>query len=107
MALFIIHCSLFIGITAHAQTFTQRLQTPVSGEGRVILHQNAAIDALVNGAMTAPQTQPTRPAQTSQQPLRPTQQGQQPAHQNQHPLTTKDHPDDRLPMSATYREAYH
>lgn len=59
-ALLIIHCPLFIS-TVGAQTFTQRLQTPVTGGGRIVIHQDAAIDALVNGPET-----PRRANNTSQ-----------------------------------------
>jgi hypothetical protein len=49
MTLFIIHCSLFVHNSAYAQTFTQRLQTSAKGEAKVTLHQDPAIDKLVNG----------------------------------------------------------
>lgn len=52
MALFIVHCSLFV----HAQTFTQRLQKSAKGEATVTLHQDPAIDRLVNGPQ--PETKP-------------------------------------------------
>lgn len=92
MALFIVHCSLFIGIAAQAQNFTQRLQTQVSGQGRVILHQDAAIDALVNGGTTVVQTQPTRTVQNPQQPARSTQQNRQPVQQSQQPVQQNQQP---------------
>ena len=53
-ALFIVHCSLFIHITAGAQTFTQRIQQTVAGEGKVTIHQDKAIDNLVNGTAATP-----------------------------------------------------
>ena len=39
----------FLPLNTIAQTFTQRLQTPVTGEGIVIIHHDAIIDELVNG----------------------------------------------------------
>ena len=48
MALFIVHCSLFFSPVS-AQTFTQRLQKQVKGEGVVTINQDADIDNLVNG----------------------------------------------------------
>ena len=46
-------------VTAEAQTFLERLQRPQKGQGTVTVHQDAAIDALVNGpkvVMAAPKT---------------------------------------------------
>ncbi len=40
-------------VTAGAQTFTDRLQRKVSGQGTVTVTQDAAISALVNGPKTA------------------------------------------------------
>lgn len=40
---------LCIGITAGAQTFTQRLQKTAKGEATVTVHHDEAIDKLVNG----------------------------------------------------------
>lgn len=59
LALITYHLSL---VTSSAQTFTDRLQTTVNGQGRVVLHQDAAIDALVNGP-----AQPQRNANSHQQ----------------------------------------
>ena len=44
---------LCIGIfmNADAQTFTQRIQKPVAGQGTVTIHQDSVIDRLVNNAM--------------------------------------------------------
>lgn len=64
-ALFIVHCSLFIHITAGAQTFTQRIQKTVAGEGKVTIHQDKAIDNLVNG--TAATTTVAQPKQGASQ----------------------------------------
>lgn len=43
---------LCIGIfmNADAQTFTQRIQKPVAGQGTVTIHQDSVIDRLVNNA---------------------------------------------------------
>ena len=46
-------------VTAEAQTFLERLQRQQKGQGTVTVHQDAAIDALVNGpkvVMAAPKT---------------------------------------------------
>jgi hypothetical protein len=59
LALITYHLSL---ITSEAQTFTDRLQTTVNGQGRVVLHQDPVIDALVNGP-----AQPLRNANGQQQ----------------------------------------
>lgn len=87
MALFIVHCSLFINVSAGAQTpFTQRIQQQGSaGEGKVTIHQDAAIDELVNALLLTPAVG-TRPTQTTGN--RPTRQEQptrrdQPARQDQ------------------------
>ena len=42
--------SLCLALTASAQTFTQRIQKTAQGEGTVTLHQDKAIDELVNGS---------------------------------------------------------
>lgn len=59
--------ALCIGIPmgAGAQTFTQRLQKTVAGQGKVTIHQSDSIDQLVNTTVltaksaTAPTTKPT------------------------------------------------
>lgn len=43
-------------VTAGAQSFLERLQKPVRNQGTVTVHQDAAIDKLVNGPYTAPAT---------------------------------------------------
>ena len=58
---------------ADAQTFLDRLQKPVRNQGTVTVHQDAAIDKLVNGPYTAPATQnsqkpnATKPVTTPEQ----------------------------------------
>ena len=47
LSLFIVHCSL-----APPQTFTERLQRVLTGQGTVRIHHDADIDALVNGRKT-------------------------------------------------------
>lgn len=59
LALATYHLSL---VTLEAQTFTNRLQTTANGQGRVVLHQDPAIEALVNGP-----AQPQRNANGQQQ----------------------------------------
>ena len=58
-------------MTAGAQTFTQRLQQSKSGEGKVTVTQDKAIEDLVNGPKIAPerqtQTQVTPQKQTTPQ----------------------------------------
>ena len=55
---------LFTFLPLHAQTYTQRIQQTRQGEGTVTIHQDAAIDQLVNGTQTAtaPQGAPATPA---------------------------------------------
>ena len=55
---------LFTFLPLSAQTFTQRLQQTVSGGGRVTIHQDAAIDELVNGK---PAPLPKRTKEVQQQ----------------------------------------
>ncbi len=45
-----IFCSLFFAANATAQSFTQKLQSESAGKGKVTLHHEATIDALVNGS---------------------------------------------------------
>ena len=57
---------LCIGIfmNADAQTFTQRIQKPVAGQGTVTIHQDSVIDRLVNNATLGIKSvsAPTKPA---------------------------------------------
>ena len=55
IALFIIHCSLFIS-PVRAQTFTERLQQDRSGAGKVTVTHSTDIDNLVNGIAPADTT---------------------------------------------------
>ena len=69
---------LCVGIPmgAGAQTFTQRLQKPVAGQGTVTIHQSDSIDQLVNSAPLAGKTNaapvPTVPAAGTAQAAPPT-----------------------------------
>ena len=58
---------LCIGIPmgAGAQTFTQRLQKPVAGQGTVTIHQSDSIDQLVNSAVLATKSATTTKTSTS------------------------------------------
>ena len=55
------HSFCLPGLSAQT-TFTRNLPRPVAGEGRVTLHQDAEIEALVNGASAVP------PVSTSSRP---------------------------------------
>ena len=55
----------FLPLTAGAQTFTQRIQTPVKGQGTVTIHEDAAIDQLVNSMQLAPARTTTTPLATT------------------------------------------
>ena len=59
IALFIIHCSLFIS-PVRAQTFTERLQQDRSGAGKVTVTHSTDIDNLVNGVEPADTTKDAR-----------------------------------------------
>lgn len=50
---------------ADAQTFLDRLQKPVRNQGTVTVHQDAAIDKLVNGPYTDPATQNSQKPNTT------------------------------------------
>lgn len=97
MKQFIVILTLCMGIlqSAHAQTFTQRIQKKVQGQGTLTIHQDEAIDALVN-TPTAPAKPATKPSTPQQQasgskpatPTRPAEQagkkqGEQPAASQQ------------------------
>ena len=58
---------LCIGIPmgAGAQTFTQRLQKPVAGQGSVTIHQSDSIDMLVNTTVLTPKSTTTTTKTTS------------------------------------------
>lgn len=57
--------AICLAATAHAQTFTERLQRPLKGQGTVTVHHDAAIDALVNGPHTAPAASPKKTTATT------------------------------------------
>ena len=75
IALSLIICHLSFS-PAGAQTFTQRLQKSAKGEGKVTLHQDTAIDDLVNGtqavtrlsAATTPKKNEAEKPRQEQQP---------------------------------------
>ncbi|MBR1688076.1 MAG: SPOR domain-containing protein [Prevotella sp.] len=52
-----------LALCANAQTFTQRVQQPAEGRGNVTIHQDAAIDELVNAPANAAAQQPQKPAE--------------------------------------------
>ena len=55
-----------LSLTAtEAQTFTQRIQQNNVGNSRVVIHQDAAIDELVNGRLTVPETPRTNGGQNN------------------------------------------
>ena len=58
LLLFTVHCSLF---TFAQSSFTQRLQQVKSGEGKITITQDKAIDELVNGPATTTATTGTTP----------------------------------------------
>ena len=58
---------LFTFLSLHAQTYTQRIQQTRQGEGTVTIHQDAAIDLLVNGTPV----ETPKPAQPAPKPNKP------------------------------------
>ena len=56
---------LFTFLPLNAQTFTQRIQQPVAGQGTVTVHQSADIDQLVNSATLSTGKTATTPAKSS------------------------------------------
>lgn len=61
-----------IAISADAQTFTQRIQKSAKGQGTVTIHQDAAIDELVNGASSSTSKNVVKPTVNTQlQPKKP------------------------------------
>ncbi len=60
-----------VQLNAGAQTYTQRLQKHVAGQGNVVIHQSDSIDQLVNSAVlrpaapVAPSAQPGKHSQTA------------------------------------------
>ena len=73
--------SLCLASTASAQTFTQRLQKTAQGEGTVTLHQDKAIDELVNGSQKTkrPATADKTPAAGAAKPDNKKETGREPA----------------------------
>ena len=65
-SLFAIHCSLFVSF-AGAQTFTQRIQQTVKGEGTVTIHQSKEIDDLVNAPVSPTKKTEAAPQQKQQE----------------------------------------
>ncbi len=61
-----------IAISADAQTFTQRIQKTAQGQGTVTIHQDAAIDELVNGTVSSTPKNVVKPTVNTQlQPKKP------------------------------------
>ena len=66
----------FLPLNAGAQTFTERIQQQVAGEGTVTIQHDAVIDELVNGNSTPVSSQTTTPAKPPKQttPTKPNKQ---------------------------------
>lgn len=62
MAFLISHSSFFI--PASAQSFTERIQKTVSGQGTVTIHQSDSINRLVNSAVLSTAAPATKPGDT-------------------------------------------
>lgn len=61
-----------IAVSADAQTFTQRIQKTAKGQGTVTIHQDAAIDELVNGTVSSTPKNVVKPTVNTQlQPKKP------------------------------------
>ena len=50
---------LFAFLPLHSQTFTQNIQKAKTGEGTITIHQDTAIDELVNGPVPTAKQKPT------------------------------------------------
>ena len=64
LALSFVICHLSFS-PAEAQSFTQRIQQSGTASGKVTIHQDAAIDELVNGKAAAPSAAPKKTGTTS------------------------------------------
>ena len=53
---------LFTFLPLHAQTYTQCIQKTTQGQGTVTIHQDEAIDELVNGVAAATPKKDNKPA---------------------------------------------
>ena len=61
---------LFTFLPLTAQTFTQRIQKNSAGEGTITIHQDTAIDELVNGPVSPAKPAPA-PKKTTPAPVKP------------------------------------
>ena len=86
---------LFAFLPLTAQTYTQRIQKTTQGQGTVTIHQDAAIDELVNGGVAATPKKESKPAAKSQTT---TPKSQTPA-QTTKPQTPKPAPQTQTPLS--------
>ena len=78
-------------ITSSAQTFTDRIQQQVTGEGTVTIHHDVVIDQLVNGTINTQPVQTSTPnKQTASTPSKPNKQTAN--TQNQTPTTNHQTP---------------
>ena len=68
--LFIVPLYLFTFLPLHSQTFTQRIQKTAAGEGTVTIHQDQAIDDLVNAPIATKKPKPNgnKPRTTTNTP---------------------------------------
>ena len=87
---------LFAFLPLTAQTYTQRIQKTTQGQGTVTIHQDAAIDELVNGGVAATPKKESKPAAKSQTT---TPKSQTPA-QTPKPQTPKPAPQNQTPAVA-------
>jgi hypothetical protein len=94
-----------LSLTAtEAQTFTQRIQQQTAGGGRVVLHQDAAIDELVNGKPVATPLPRQTTGQTTGQTNR-QQQQQQRSNEGQSDARDQQR-NDNLPAANEAQEAH-
>ena len=63
---------LFTFLPLTAQTFTQRIQKTTAGEGTITIHQDTAIDELVNGLASVATKPTTTPKKTTTAPVKTT-----------------------------------
>ena len=61
---------LFTILPLYSQTFTQRIQKTTAGEGTITIHQDTAIDELVNGPVSPAKPAPA-PKKTTPAPVKP------------------------------------
>ncbi len=72
--LVILLCMPFSAADVHAQSFTQQLQEPVQGQGKVVINHDTRLDSIVNGLVYVPSVSEVKTVRNNQENMHKTTQ---------------------------------